>query len=153
MAEGILRDLADRRGLEIEALSAGVHAVPGVPPTNYAQQVAAENDVDIGGLRSRPLTAELVERASLVLTMERTHRETAHRLVPEAASKIVLLRDLLPSSDAWAGKDLPDPIGGPVEAYRDTYTAIFDALRRGWDEMRRLLNMDEAPREESRAEE
>ena len=56
--------------------SAGVHAVRGQPPSLYAVQVCAAEGVDISGLRSQPLTAALVDRATHIFAMTGAHLET-----------------------------------------------------------------------------
>ena len=63
MAEGLFRRLLGNRK-DIEIASAGVHAVRGQPPSLHAIHVCEQEGVDIRGVRSQPLTATLVDRAS-----------------------------------------------------------------------------------------
>ena len=78
---------------DIEVASAGVHAVRGQPPSLYAVQVADHEGADISGLRSQPLTAALVDRATHIFAMTGAHLETIHLLFPNGAEKSFLLRE------------------------------------------------------------
>jgi protein-tyrosine-phosphatase len=140
MAEGILRKLlGPAREGSVEVLSAGTHAAPGVEPTPSAREAAREAGIDIASIRSRALTPELVRGADLLIVMGKAHAETAIRLAPGSGPKVVLLRALLPLSDPRSGRDLPDPIGGPLDAYREAFAEIEDALRAGLPEIERRL--------------
>jgi protein-tyrosine-phosphatase len=153
LAEGIFRSLLPKDGAgRIEVLSAGTNTIDGERPTDLAEEVASENGIDIGGIRSRRLTPGLVRASDLIVVMTRAHRASVLFLAPEADTRIVLLRDLLPASDPWAGKELPDPIGGPIEAYRETYRGILDALAKGWTAIeRRLFGKGSAERDSTSA--
>ena len=83
IAEGLFRRLIGNRN-DIEILSAGVHAVRGQPPSLYAVQVCAEEGADIGDLRSQPLTAALVDRATHIFAMTGAHLETIQTVFPKA---------------------------------------------------------------------
>jgi Protein-tyrosine-phosphatase len=92
IAEGLFRRLLGNRK-EIEVASAGVHAVHGQPPSLYAVQVCEEEGVDISGLRSQPLTAALIDRATHIFAMTGAHLETIQMLFPQGAEKSFLLRE------------------------------------------------------------
>jgi protein-tyrosine-phosphatase len=144
MAAGIFRALLPRAWADrVEVLSAGTSAARGEEATELARRTAAESGIDIGGHRSRPLTRELLFGADLILVMTARHREWVREEAPEAADKVVLLRDLVTSSDPAAGKDIPDPIGRPASAYREAFDAIREALRAGWPEIERRLSESE----------
>src|SRR5437899_11661336 len=82
IAEGLFRRLLGNRK-DIEVASAGVHAVRGQPPSLYAVQVCEEEGVDISGLRSQPLTAALVDRATHIFAITGAHFETIEMLFPQ----------------------------------------------------------------------
>lgn len=116
MAEGLFRHLT--RGLgRYEAMSAGVGAVDGQPPSGNAVRVLAEVGVDISGQRSRALTAEAVARADYVFGMTHGHVDTLVLLYPHAAEKTFLLREFDETLGLFE-KDIADPIGAGVETYR-----------------------------------
>jgi glycine hydroxymethyltransferase len=126
IAEGIFRRLLGNRK-EIEVASAGVHAVHGQPPSLYAVQVCEEEGVDISGLRSQPLTAALIDRATHIFAMTGAHLETIQMLFPQGAEKSFLLREFEePGTTVW--RDVPDPIGLGREVYEDCARTIKNAL-------------------------
>jgi len=126
IAEGLFQRLIGNRK-DIEVASAGVHAVRGQPPSLYAVQVCQQEDVDISGLRSQPLTNELVERATHIFAMTGAHLETVHLLFPHGVEKTYLLREFEePGTTVW--RDVPDPIGLGREVYEECARTIKNAL-------------------------
>jgi glycine hydroxymethyltransferase len=126
IAEGFFRRLLGNRK-DIEVASAGVHAVRGQPPSLYAVQVCEEEGVDISGLRSQPLTAPLIDRATHVFAMTGAHLETIHMLFPQGAEKSFLLREFEePGTTVW--RDVPDPIGLGRDVYELCARTIKNAL-------------------------
>jgi glycine hydroxymethyltransferase len=126
IAEGIFRQMLGNRK-DIEVASAGVHAVRGQPPSLYAVQVCEEEGVDISGLRSQPLTATLVDRATHIFAMTGAHLETIQMLFPDGAEKSFLLREFEePDTTVW--RDVPDPIGLGRDVYEVCARTIKNAL-------------------------
>jgi glycine hydroxymethyltransferase len=126
MAEGLFRRLLGNRR-DIEVASAGVHAVRGQPPSLHAINVCEQEGVDIRNLRSQPLTATLVERATHIFAMTGAHVETIHMLFPHGAEKTFLLREFEePGMTVW--RDVPDPIGCTRDVYSVCATTIKNAL-------------------------
>ena len=126
MAEGLFRRLLGNRK-DIEVASAGVHAVRGQPPSLHAINVCEEEGVDIRQLRSQPLTATLVERATHIFAMTGAHVETIHMLFPHGAEKTFLLREFEePGMTVW--RDVPDPIGCTRDVYSVCAATIKNAL-------------------------
>jgi glycine hydroxymethyltransferase len=126
IAEGFFRRLLGNRR-DIEVASAGVHAVRGQPPSLYAVQVCEEEGVDISGLRSQPLTAALIDRATHIFAMTGAHLETIHMLFPQGAEKSFLLREFEePGTTVW--RDVPDPIGLGRDVYELCARTIRNAL-------------------------
>src|SRR3954453_20653615 len=126
IAEGLFRQLIGNRK-DIEVASAGVHAVRGQPPSLYAVEVCEKDGVDISGLRSQPLTADLVARATHIFAMTGTHLETIHMLFPHGAEKTFLLREFEEAgSTCW--RDVPDPIGMGRDVYETCARTIKNAL-------------------------
>ena len=126
IAEGLFRHLLGNRK-DIEVASAGVHAVRGQPPSLYAVQVCETEGVNISDLRSQPLTADLVDRATHIFAMTGAHLETIHLLFPHGADKTFLIREFEePGSTCW--RDVPDPIGMGRDVYEDCARTIKNAL-------------------------
>jgi len=115
MAEGIFRQAVRGCG-DYRVLSAGLGAAEGQPPSAYAVRAVKELGIDISGLRSRMLTAELVKQANYIFGMTHSHLDTVAMLYPQAAEKIFLLREFDETLDAF-DKDISDPIGGSYEVY------------------------------------
>jgi len=130
MAEAIARAvLASRRGdngSKAEFGSAGVMAGFGMPATPEAVVAAAAFDGDLSGHSSQPLTAEMVATAERVYVMTAAHGERAASMVPGAIGKI---EPLDPDGD------IPDPIGGPIEVYRETAERLKSALEQRFEEI------------------
>ena len=126
MAEGLFRRLLGNRK-DIEVASAGVHAVRGQPPSMHAVHVCEQEGVDIRALRSQPLTATLVERATHIFAMTGAHLDTIHMLFPHGAEKAYLLREFEePGMTVW--RDVPDPIGCSRDVYSVCAATIKNAL-------------------------
>src|SRR5688572_20930496 len=126
MAEGLFRRLLGNRK-DIEVASAGVHAVRGQPPSLHAIHVCDQEGVDIRELRSQPLTATLVDRATHIFAMTGAHLETIHLLFPQGADKAYLLREFEePGTTVW--RDVPDPIGCSRDVYSVCAATIKNAL-------------------------
>jgi glycine hydroxymethyltransferase len=124
MAEGLFRQMVVNRA-DIRVRSAGISTFPGQPPSPHAVDVLAELRTDISNLRSQPLSEELVQEASCIIAMTRSHMESIQYLFPEAAAKTFLLREF---EDNASSLDLSDPIGMGLEAYEVTRDIIRRAL-------------------------
>src|SRR5437899_4802361 len=92
MAEGIFRQAIQDRG-DYRVMSAGLGAMEGQPPSAYAVQALKELGIDISGLRSRMLTAEMVQQADFIFGMTHSHIDTVMLLYPQAGEKTFLLRE------------------------------------------------------------
>jgi protein-tyrosine phosphatase len=136
MAEALCRDML-ARGLgcgsdELEdygviVMSAGIAAMLGGGATNEALQTLAELGLDLSGHQTQPLTEPLVRHADVIYAMTAPHRETIVAQWPDAAERTRLLcRD---------GTDISDPIGGPLERYRQCAAEIRSALESRLDEL------------------
>ncbi len=123
MAEGLFRRLVGNRR-DVEVASAGVHAVRGQPPSLHAIHVCEQEGVNIRDVRSQPLTATLIDRATHIFAMTGAHLETIHTFFPHAADKTFLLREFEePGMTVW--RDVPDPIG----CSRDVYTVCAQTIK------------------------
>ncbi|MFN2476815.1 MAG: serine hydroxymethyltransferase [Chthoniobacterales bacterium] len=126
MAEGLFcKLLAGRK--DIAVASAGVHAARGQVPSYHAVQALRAEGVDISGLRSQPLTASLVDRATHIFAMTGAHLESIQMLFPHGTAKAYLLREFEePGTTVW--RDVPDPIGCGREVYQLCAETIKNAL-------------------------
>jgi protein-tyrosine-phosphatase len=138
MAEELLRDLLHRRGLDegLRVDSAGVWAEAGRPATQFAQQALQARNLDLRGHASQRVTSELLESAAVILAMTDEHRHSLRALFPEAASRVFLLTEM-----AGESRNIPDPVGGPLEGYLALADELTDLLERGLPRMLALAGV------------
>jgi protein-tyrosine phosphatase len=111
-------DELEDRGVSV--LSAGIAAAPGCPPASEATQVMRERGLDLGRHEAQPLTDQIVRHADLILTMTQSHLQSIVERWPHAADRVCML---LPEK-----RDVADPIGQTVKAYRDCAAQIAAAV-------------------------
>ena len=119
MAEGLLRQmLAVRRLNGFDVRSAGTHAMDGRPAEPHAVAAALEMGVDIAAHAARSLDRDMVDRAELILVMEQGHADLIARVLPpeRQAQSLHLLAAFGPGQ---AIREIADPYGHPLDAYRD----------------------------------
>lgn len=135
MAEGFLKSLAAQHGEpdRWQVQSAGTWAEPGRPATPFSQAVMQRRHVDLSGHRSRPIDAELLAAASVVLVMTCHHREALQAEFPEAQGKVHMLSELIDRDF-----DIEDPYGGSLNDYELCATELQMILTNGYD---RLVDM------------
>jgi protein-tyrosine phosphatase len=102
-------DELDGRGVVV--MSAGIAAAPGCPPASEATQVMRERGLDLARHEAQPLTDQIVRHADLIVTMTQSHLQSIVERWPHAADRVSML---LPDK-----RDVADPIGQTVNAYRD----------------------------------
>ena len=125
MAEGILRALVEQRGLsDVVVSSAGTGAWDGAPASEGAYLVGIERGVDLSAHRARLLTSELAESVDLILTMSRSHRQRVLALAPD--EKVQVLGEYAGRTGEEA--EVPDPFGGDIADYRETYQRLEPML-------------------------
>ena len=115
MAEALFRK-ATGGNSEFRALSAGLGAMDGQPPTSHSVIAMRELGIDISGQRSRALTSDLVRQADYIFGMTHGHVDTIGLLYPTAADKTFLLREFDDSVPPYE-KDIADPIGCSYDIY------------------------------------
>lgn len=134
MAEGLLqhrlKQLESKLHEPVEVSSAGVFAIEGMSPTKDTLALLQREGVDFSSHMSRMLTDEMLHQADLILVMERFHREEILRRVPDAHSKVKLLKPLGQTEEiAGVDADIPDPIGKPREVYEACFQAIGESVQ------------------------
>lgn len=140
MAEGALRKLFENNNISgIDIYSSGTSGSIGFEATPYAVEAAKIWEADISSHHSQPLAAELIDRADLILTMEKSHCQEVLRLCPEAENKVYLLKNFPVSGCNGEGVD--DPIGGSLDMYNHTFLEIGEELGRIFPEI--LKKVDE----------
>ena len=146
LAELLLTDRLDQRRFEVA--SAGVRGWRDHAMDEDVQHEARRLGLDPGQFRSRPLLAEHITSADLVLTATKEHRAGVLELVPTALRRTYTLREFaavgrdhsaaaapeevvaaVSRSRSHAGPDIdvPDPYRGDVAAHRLAADLIDDA--------------------------
>ena len=120
-----LRDLGRR---DIEVLSRGVMAIEGLGATQEAKQVLSEQGSDASGHFSRRISADIIRRSDLVLVMEKLHEEEVVRIAPDAKNKVFLLKEFVQMHNGEL--NIYDPIGKPIDVYREVFAVIKEAIER-----------------------
>jgi protein-tyrosine phosphatase len=153
MAEGFLRAaLVERLGDDAPpVVSAGTAGWEGAGATHEAIAAARERGVDIAAHRARVLSRSLVEDADLVVCMTGEHRVAVADLLPEALERTFTIAELVRLAEAGGTEgtleervaavaasrngfhrgdpDVRDPLGDPIEGYREV-AAEPEALTR-----------------------
>ena len=112
MAEALMKDAAQRRGLDISVSSAGISAYEGAPVSANARKALKNMGLRPASGRARNADKPMIDGAGLVLAMTAAHRDALHAEYPESAGKIFTIGE-------YAGDmaDVPDPFGKGLAAY------------------------------------
>lgn len=105
MAEGIFNQKAQEQGIALRAVSCGMAAVAGMPPSPNAVAVCREIGVDISEHRSRFLYDFQLGEFEKIYCMSQEHALILSQSVGVPPEKIQVL-------------DIADPYGGSIEIYR-----------------------------------
>lgn len=134
MAEGIARHLLTQSELEksITVSSAGVGAWDGAPASENAVVALAEMGMELSRHQARHLTPAIVDKADLVLTMTRRHRQDVLAIVPAAEAKVFVLKEYVElfSDSSGGNPDIADPIGGSLDVYRAVARELQESIQR-----------------------
>ena len=124
MAERLARHLC--RSVEGWTFSsAGVFASAGAPASAEAIQALAEKGLDLSDHRSTPLNEDLLNRGDWIIPMTAGHRRLILEQVPDREDRVTTLHGF---SRERPDRDVMDPVGGSLDAYRVTRDEIESAL-------------------------
>ncbi len=125
MAEAILRA---KQLVDVDVKSAGIYAMNGDQMSIGSSTVLEEQEMSMPH-ESSSVTEENVRWADLILTMTTSHKRAFMDVYPFAADKTFTLREYVRDEEG----DIPDPYGGSIEAYRETFRVmkqLIDQLER-----------------------
>ena len=128
MAEGMFR----AETLDVDEMvvgSAGVAAMPGGEASRETVEVLRARGIELDGFWSRMVDEEMLQEASQVFCMTRSHLETLEMLYPEFSDRYHLVCDFA-EIEGEVGRDVPDPIGQGRQAYEDV-AKCFDLAMGG----------------------
>lgn len=108
MAGGLIKKIASQKGIDVKVRTAGLshHANQGV--AEKAVTVMQEIGIDISDEYSKPVTAEALEWADIIVPIQRNHGAHLLEDYPKIKSKIRFLDD-----------DVQDPYNGSISVYRE----------------------------------
>lgn len=128
LAEGIARDAAKRRGLDIIVDSAGTSGYHiGEAPDPRSVAVAYQNGVDISGLRGRQLDKS-DSKFDLIVAMDRQNYANISRL--NLGSKVALMGEF-----GLNGAEIPDPYYGDSRDFKRVYDMLEISINVMFDEV------------------
>jgi len=114
-AEHYFRHKVTAAGIDTDCFSRGLIAMPGQHVPDTARKIGQEFDVDLSAHISQPLLAPDIERAAMVMVMEKSQRQQLAKIRPACIGKIFLLSQ---------AADIPDPVGRSEATFRDVYGLI-----------------------------
>jgi protein-tyrosine phosphatase len=121
-AEGVLKALSRKSGVELHVESRGTHDYHvGEPPDERAQSHAKGRGYDLSAQRARQLSRQDFEEFDLVLAMDRGHLRILQRLCPpQHAGKVRLfIKDV----------EVPDPYYGGPDGFEQVLDLVEAACR------------------------
>ncbi|MFN0059067.1 MAG: L-threonylcarbamoyladenylate synthase [Planctomycetota bacterium] len=131
MAAALFRtQLASRLGVgesELEAhgfqvSSAGVEALAGGTASRNAVALLAERGIDLTGHRTRGLSRELVQSATLIITLTPAHRWQIMEWFPTVSDKVEVISE----------QGISDPVGGDLAVYGVCAKQIESEISNKW---------------------
>ncbi|NNG19965.1 low molecular weight phosphotyrosine protein phosphatase [Naumannella sp. ID2617S] len=138
MAERVAEGYAQRHGIAgVEFSSAGVSAEElGNPIDPRATRVLEDHGYRADRHRAHRITAEEIDAADLVVSMEDLHTGRMRRLHPRRTDHLHLLTDFDP--DAERGSGVPDPWYGDADGFDDTLASVEAAMPGVFEEIERI---------------
>jgi tRNA threonylcarbamoyl adenosine modification protein (Sua5/YciO/YrdC/YwlC family) len=129
MAKAFLeKKLKQEKRNDIEVLSAGTLGFPNLGVSPQTKQVLEREGINVEGHESMGVTSLMIKKSDIILVMERMHEERILEMVPQAKTKLFLLKEFAKIEDS--SLDIEDPIGKPVEFHQRTFSIIKQAINR-----------------------
>ena len=129
MAEALLKKkLKDVGRRDIEVHSAGIMMADGLGASYETIELLRREGMDVTGHVSRRLTIDKLNKADLILVMEKIHEDRIIQMAPWVANRLFLLKEFARVNDN--NLNIPDPIGKSAEFYSVTLGIIRDAIEK-----------------------
>lgn len=135
-AEGVMRELASRRGVEafVEVASAGTHDYHvGEAPDPRAVEHASKRGYDLSRQRAAQVKRKDFESYDFILAMDRGHLRLLRAMQPAGSRAALGL--FLDESGRWKGEDVPDPYYGGTEDFERVLDMVEEAAARWLDRL------------------
>ncbi|TXC76163.1 low molecular weight protein-tyrosine-phosphatase [Luteibaculum oceani] len=127
LAEGILRSMAQQKGVDLEIDSCGTSNYHvGEQPDIRSIEVAKKHGIDISDLRGRQFTTSDFNKFDFIFVMDQSNYQNVVRLAnsDEERNKVQLFLDYAPS---YSNKEVPDPYYGGDEGFENVYRMLNEA--------------------------
>jgi protein-tyrosine-phosphatase len=118
-----------RRGHHIEVTSAGVAARNGEPADPRAAASAEERGVSLGAHRATMLDAARVQRADVLVVMDRLNLARILARFPEARGRIFQLAGCRDDGRTTLD-EIHDPVAGTLDDVRRSHAEVLEGVRR-----------------------
>jgi protein-tyrosine phosphatase len=136
MCEALLKSrLSGLTGTDFAIASAGLHAQTGNEADRRAQVAAREFGISLENHRTKPLTAEMVERADVIFGMDTTNYVELLSFFPSSNHKMYMLSAYSDSRQM----DIPDPYTENDASLRQCYATIDLCIRNLVAELRTAI--------------
>lgn len=130
MAEYLFRKMAEDKGLDVHAYSAGIAAAYRQGPSFETAEVLKRDGIDARGHSSRMVHEDSMDSADMVLALTDQHAAHLKKHFPESESKIYLLTEFYGGQDKQLFvQGIPDPIGMSQIFYQNTYLVIRSCVQ------------------------
>jgi len=127
MAEGLFRKAIAGRG-DYTVSSAGVSASKGTPASPETVMILKKRGAVLDKFGSRLVSNAILEEATHVFAMTRSHLQTLEARFPDYSDKFHLVREFAGIPEKGGHIDVPDPIGMGNAAYMETARALEEAI-------------------------
>jgi tRNA threonylcarbamoyl adenosine modification protein (Sua5/YciO/YrdC/YwlC family) len=129
MAKALLEKwLRQKNREDIEVLSAGILAVPNLGVSRETKLVLEKEGINVDGHESKKVSSLMIKKADIILVMEKMHEERILAMVPQAKTRLFLLKEFAKIEDS--SLDIEDPIGKPTEFHERIFATIKQAMGR-----------------------
>ena len=122
LAEGLMKHLAETKGIEVKVGSAGIHALVGRAPEQYSQEIAKENGFDISNYQAVQITEKIVFDYELILTLDSMVYDEVVKRYPFVIGKVKKLGFLQDH------QDVADPYLKDRSAFDEMYIHIKQCI-------------------------
>ena len=122
MAKALMEKLVNEAGLSerVHIDSAGTSTFAGIGPAPNTVSVMEQEGVDVSGHIGKNINRDILKRSDIIFVMEKFHKNVIIGLMPEIKDKVRLLKE---------DQDIPDPIGRPLEEYKNVLNVIKEEVQ------------------------
>jgi len=112
MAEALAKKAFSEANIDLEVYSRGVSVLLALPASDNALFAMQQQGIDISSHETKQLTKKDLEKADLVLTMTKRHKDYLYINAKGYEEKICTLAEYV-----LENQDIDDPFGKDIEAY------------------------------------